>query len=188
MTSDTNMIAPSDQKHAFIREGALILYFDKAETPFVARFDLESLAQASFEVTDKKDGFYHLVLNNYTVGSQTVGQFGSKNDAHQALYEILQALLSYNGNENMVCARKPKGCNSFFWRLLKWILLSIVTLLVIYALLILIPVPKSLSSRVEAPATQKAGSNALSALPEGEAVDADSVLPPTFSNLPAAAE
>ena len=48
MSHDELHFAASGQKHAFIRDGALILYFDKAETPFVARFDLDSLAQANF--------------------------------------------------------------------------------------------------------------------------------------------
>ena len=83
------------EKAAFIRDGALVLYFDMAEKPVLARFDLDTLAQASFEVSAKdKDGFYTIMLHDFSGDPQPVAQFASKGDAHQALYAILQALLS----------------------------------------------------------------------------------------------
>lgn len=171
------------QKCAFIRDNALVLYFDKAETPFVARYDLDSLAQANFEVTDKKDGVFTLSLRDYSGRSQDVGQFGNKADAHQALYTILQALLEHTG-QNGARSCKPSGwcgIGCAILKLFKWILLIIGALVVLYGLLSIIPVsgvvsdhaaPLKMSSPVVPP---QGAQTSLSSLPEGEAVDADTL-------------
>lgn len=186
MSHDELTLAATGQKHAFIRDGALILYFDKAEVPFVARFDLDSLAQANFEVVDKKDGLFHLTLRDYSGETQTIGQFNSKNDAHQSLYLILQALLTQSGDQP-VC--KKRKC-SYLWRVLKGMIKAALVLLVAYVLLQVYvwynirhaSAPVAVSS-VEAPA---ANNSAMSAIPEGEAIDADAALQSLVEKNPSA--
>lgn len=179
-----------EAKQAFIRDNALVLYFDNAETPFVARLDLDSLAQANFEVTDKKDGTHALTLRDFSGQVQNIGLFATKADAHQALYAILQALLSYKAENGQggSCARGGFVC--WLKKLLKVTLWIIGILVVLYILLGLIPVrtTEPVSDKADAPvaATQDATSETapapqqqdapLSAAPEGEAVDADAVL------------
>lgn len=180
------------QKCAFICENALVLYFDKAETPFVARYDLDSLAQANFEVTDKKDGLFTLGLRDYSGRSQDVGQFGNRADAHQALFTILQALLEHKDDasrkECKIFSLRGMGCMAL--RLFKWILMTIGALVLLYVLLSVTPtslftmgsVQKTQAVQSSAPQsgqqkslTGQAGQADLSALPEGEAVDADAL-------------
>lgn len=179
------------QKCAFIRENALVLYFDKAETPFVARYDLDSLAQANFEVTDKKDGLFTLSLRDYSGRAQDVGQFANKADAHQALYTILQALLNHKGQQSG-CQRKGFswcGIGCGLLKLLKWVLLIIGALVLLYGLLGIIPVSGPVSNEVPAVKMSTMSGDAggqdkvtdLSTLPEGEAVDADSLFSDTAS-------
>lgn len=180
------------QRCAFINENALVLYFDKAETPFVARYDLDSLAQANFEVTDKKDGLFTLSLRDYAGRSQDVGQFSNKADAHQALYTILQALLEHKG-QNGTCTIKPFslcGIGCGLLKLLKWVLIVIGVLVVLYVLTGLIPVSSNVLTGADMASVSVAPDHAaamtsnqassgvatgLSALPEGEAVDADAL-------------
>lgn len=192
MSKDDLQLAASGQKQAFIRDGALILYFDKAETPFVARFDLDSLAQANFEVVDKKDGHYHLTLRDYTGEAQTIGVFASKNDSHQALYLILQALLDQPVVAGGCCpvTKKPCGVWRFFKALLKYTLFVLVVVFLLYHLLTW-PIPvEQAAVATRGPATtsslvpeqqvpgqaQAPAASGLSALPQGEAVDADALL------------
>jgi hypothetical protein len=183
------------KKHASVRDGVLILYFEGAETPFVARFDLDSLAQANFEVADKKDGFHTLVLRDYSGDTQTIGQFSEKADAQQALYDIVQALLNNTSETSAVCATaNPKSCSRvkcFFAWLLKAIMYLLLAVLVIYGILH-IPVSSTRIAKPTAPAATESNGQGdvapsaakeernvpnLSILPEGEAVDADSILP-----------
>lgn len=82
---------------ATVQNGTLILHFENAETPMVSRLDLDSLAQATFEV-QQKDGAYYLRLHDSAAHDSNTGQnfgkFTTKADAHQALHAILQALLA----------------------------------------------------------------------------------------------
>ena len=182
MSHDDLHLAASGQTHAFIRDGALILYFDQAETPFVARFDLDSLAQANFEVADKKDGIFHLTLRDYSGDTQTIGQFSSKNDAHQALYLILQALLEMPQQAGgVVVSKKP----SLLWRVLcklvKGFLILLLLLGILYALLS-VPLPFTATqpdAAMPAPVSSSAPvavRPSVSEVPDGEAVDADVML------------
>ncbi len=132
-------------------------------------------------------------LRDYSGDSQTIGQFSAKSDAQQALYDIVQALLNYN--DDAVCATpKKKACSRvkcFFAALLKAFLYLLAAILVIYAFLH-IPVPTSTKTQapavVSAPVSEDAASVApaassdLSEIPEGEAVDADSILAPETSS------
>lgn len=197
------------QTSASIRDNALILYFDKAETPFVARYDLASLAQANFEVLQKNDGTYILSLRDYAGRAQEVGEFATKADAHQALYLILQAFLQHKdiaagssaGRGARPCGLMCRiGC--FLLRFLKWVLMLTGALVLLYVLLGMIPAPRFLQQQAgltgssadarktagvttdstPAPQTaQHAGQTDINTLPEGEAVDADSLLAPRAS-------
>lgn len=197
-----------DGKQAFIRDHALVLYFDNAETPFVARYDLESLAQANFEVADKKDGTYALTLRDFAGQTQTVGQFAAKADAHQALYAILQALLAHKTQNDAAV----QSCGGVCWlvRLLAAGLIVLGLLMLFYVVSGFVrefSAHRAITSPAEtaAPMTQDntllppsmmippqaatapampqdeapaADDEALGDLPEGEAVDADSFLAP----------
>lgn len=172
MTKDELHLAASGQKHAFIRDGALILYFDKAETPFVARFDLDSLAQANFEVADKKEGIYHLTLRDYSGETQTIGQFGSKTDAHQALYLILQALLE-QPTGMMVVEEKPNLLWRFIKTLMKILAFIFAVLLILYTLARMPIFPEN---NFQPQPTAQSGENSVSEIPQGESFDADELL------------
>lgn len=173
MSKEELHLAASGQKHAFIRDGALILYFDKAETPFVARFDLDSLAQANFEISDKKDGIYHLTLRDYSGETQTIGEFASKNDAHQALYMLLQALLEQPTGIMLV----EKNSNPV-WRgiktFLNYLLMFFVAAYLLYILATLPIWPTG--PAIEQPAATPLATGKVSEIPEGEAIDADTLL------------
>lgn len=80
--------------YAVIRENALILSLDKSETPIVARFDLDSLAQANF-VVQQEAGMHRLSMRDFSGNTQTIADFSNKIDAHQALNHILQALVNH---------------------------------------------------------------------------------------------
>lgn len=174
------------QQCAFIRDNALVLYFDKAETPFVARYDLDSLAQANFEVTDKKDGLFTLALRDYSGRSQDIGQFPNRADAHQALFTILQALLEHKDSTEKT-ERKMRGVcgiGCMLLRVLKWVLLIIGALVALYIILGLVPASlfsggNQVNNVVQAPVQKTmTGKNTmadLSTLPEGQAVDADAL-------------
>lgn len=189
MAHDDSDAMLQGQKKAFIRDGALILYFDTAEIPFVGRYDLESLAQANFEVSEKREGFYYLTLRDFSGQTQNIGQFGSKTDAHHALYAILQALLSQQ--EKQGGNRRIQGSRGKIISFLLNVLKTIAAILV--AVLILVVVLRLVSTRnVGTPPIASVGPNMTTPspgaaprapldLPEGEAVDADSILPPSFS-------
>lgn len=84
----------SSSGHAIIRDGALILSLETAEVPLVARFDLDSLAQANF-IVQSFDKFHQLSLRDFSGQIQPIAQFPNKMDAHQALHHILQALVEH---------------------------------------------------------------------------------------------
>lgn len=187
-SQDELHLAASGQKHVFIRDDALILYFDKAETPFIARFDLDSLARATFEVTDKKDGIYHLTLRDYAGETQEIGRFSSKNDAHQALYLILQALLERGAS--VVTATKTGGLfRRFVTVLVKYLVIACLTALVLLGGLygfarLSAPIENGAGKTVSA---EPKAQNGAAALPEGEAMDADELLGHMMANPPPAA-
>lgn len=183
---------------AFIRDDALVLSFDTAEKPFVARFDLDSLVQANFEV-NMRDDFYVLTLRDFSGAEQTVGHFKNKVDAHQALHSILQALLSH-------VRPSDKDGSSVLWRIFKWLL----GILLLIALLIFFFMPVPMIGQPgpvlqTAPAAPMASvppaptrappvaetapvyqalpplpaiDPAAQAVPEGQPVDLDALLPP----------
>jgi hypothetical protein len=157
--------------NAYLRDGALILYFDMAETPFLSRFDLDSLAQANFEVADKKDGIYSLVLRDYTGQVQTIGQFSSKGDAHNALYAILKALLSHKEKSQKTCSKL--GC--FLKGVLKFFLAILLLLALLWGYVWLRLPAKTVHSNPSI-AQSDAIRNAQPVVPQGEAVDADEFL------------
>jgi len=184
------MLSTHETKQAVIRDNALILYFENAETPFVARFDLDSLAQANFEVADKKENFFELTLRDFTGTTQVIGQFATKADAHQALYAILQALVSHK-EENVVVVEKASAACGFgcvLGKILKWLLIIIGAIVVIYYILGQIPAPGSAQKinatnapvaapvMSEAPAASTVHEGGLSTAPEGEGVNADALL------------
>lgn len=198
MMHDENPMPMPGQRKAFIRDGALVLYFDNADTPFVARFDLDSLAQANFEVADKHENIYPLTLRDFSGQVQIVGQFATKADAHQALYAILQALLSHKGDD-ADAVTGPCGFWCVMRKVVKWILLVTGAVVLAYNLLVIAARPFSTvrhapqENAVQAPVEEQKSEAApeantsevqepkaadLSAIPEGEAVDADSLLAP----------
>ena len=144
-------------------------------------------------MTDKKDGIFYLTLRDYSGDAQTIGQFASKNDAHQALYLILQALLE-QPTGIMYVEQKP----NLFWRVLKTILKYLAILVIaaigLYYFLrfsVIYATSTQTPAAVSAPATEKG----VSSLPQGEAVDADDLLnnmaapsEPTPEALPEAAQ
>lgn len=185
------MTQTDNQKSAFIREGALVLYFDLAEKPVIARFDLDTLAQASFEVSSKDaEGFYTIVLNDFSGAGQPVAQFASKADAHNALYAILQALLSHKEKDVSSCAsRCGCGCRGFFKGLLRTLLHLIVLALLTYGSLYLYFMYVAPSPQNGAPVAmknvpglsgQQTNTNeqkpAQSSIPSGEAISAEDYL------------
>lgn len=173
-------------KQAFISDNALVLYFDNAVTPFVARFDLDALVQANFEVADKKDGTYSLTLRDFSGETQQVGLFTGKTDAHQALYAILQALLSHNERKASTVSEKRSGVLHWVGRLIKILLIFIGCVTVLYYVLSKIPVPVQQNGMApqtmsDAPAPssvtpQAPQQNPLAELPQGESIDADQLL------------
>lgn len=167
--STTPLFSPENRKSAYIRDDALILYFETAETPLVARFDLDSLVQANFEVS-KKDEQFALILRDFSGQRQEITVFANKADAHQALYAILQALLSY-GEAQKEVGEKP----NLFWKFLKWLILTFIVALGIGFALIWLATPVSHIAIPEAtktaqPATHSA-EPAATTLPEGEPMD-----------------
>jgi hypothetical protein len=153
---------------AFIRDDALILHFDTAQTPFVARFDLDSLVQANFEVTNKDNSFY-LTLRDFSGNQQNVAQFSAKADAHQALYAILQALLSHKREGDTSCSKKSPWCCILKW--LIGILLFVGILYVGFIWLMASSVSKPVAARHPMAAVHPAA-------PEGEPTDLSTILPP----------
>lgn len=89
----------SSSGQATIRDNALILSLENAEVPLVARFDLDSLAQANF-IVQSFDNFHQLGLRDFSGQLQPIAQFSNKMDAHQALHQILQALVDQNVTDN----------------------------------------------------------------------------------------
>lgn len=168
------MIAETHKK-AFIRDGALVLYFETAENPVVSRFDLDSLAQANFEV-NKREPNFALVLKDFSGSEQTVAQFSSKADAHQALYAILQALLDHQPSDKScgTCCRKSSGWCRFF----KWIFGILTVFVLIYLALIL------LAGQIDTTAVPEKTAMAETApvMPQGESVDLDAMLSDTGSS------
>jgi hypothetical protein len=159
---------------AFIRDDALILHFDTAQTPFVARFDLDSLVQANFEVTNK-DGGFALTLRDFSGASQNVAQFAAKADAHQALYAILQALLSHARST----PEKSCGTGSRVWCMFKCLLGLALILGLLYAAFIWFMVrPDAVPLKTPAASSAAAMAPApVATVPEGEPVDMNSLLP-----------
>ena len=162
---------------AFIRDDALILHFDTAQTPFVARFDLDSLVQANFEVANK-DGGFALTLRDFSGATQNIAQFTNKADAHQALYAILQALLSH--------ARTPPnnscGTKSRFCCFMKALIGTLLVFGLLYAAFIWFMVAPNAQPVQTAAVTPHAAAIApvaapVAAAPEGEPVDMNSLLP-----------
>jgi hypothetical protein len=158
------------EKKAFIRDGALVLYFDAAENPVVARLDLESLAQANFEVVKREPNFV-LMLKDFSGQEQVLAQFAAKADAHQALYAILQALLEHQGAGDAPCAKKSSGCGRFF----KWVFWILGILAVAFIVLLFVANPVSHDAPPEASAEVSSAPSADS-VPEGEAMDLDAML------------
>ncbi len=168
------MIADT-QKKAFIRDGALVLYFEAAENPVVSRFDLDTLAQANFEV-NKREPNFALVLKDFAGSEQIVAQFSSKAEAHQALYSILQALLDHRGAPEGVCGEKSSGWCRFF----KWFFGILAALVLVWVILIALSEP--IEKTPTAPSPEATASAPSSALPEGEAVDLDEMFSGTGSS------
>lgn len=180
------MTQADTQKSAFIRDGALVLYFEMAEKPVIARFDLDTLAQASFEVSAKdKDGFYTIMLNDFSDQSQAVAQFASKGDAHQALYAILQALLSHKEKDATAKASGCCGCGGvggFFKGMVRTVLHIVVVMALVYAAMYayygfvapaLNPLAKQVANQQSPTAAQNASPEATS---QGEEMNADDFL------------
>lgn len=157
---------------AMIHDGALVLSFDTSEMPTVARFDLDSLAQANF-VIQPADQAYHLNLRDFSGQIQPIAKFTNKIDAHQALHLILQALVTYH-------TPKEKGNNTgIFSSIIKTILLFITILIIIFGLILMNNKP------ISTPETQitKTEDNNIDTqstpeirLPEGEIIDLDVLL------------
>ena len=182
--TDTN----TRENAAYIRDGALVLYFDRAEKPVLARFDLDTLAQASFEVSAKdKDGFYTVMLYDFSGEAQPVAQFASKGDAHQALYAILQALLHHKGGKNK--GVKPDGVKGWAARAVTMLAKLIMYVSVLLVLLVagdfvyfnyikpaLEPAPANGAQQTAVPPSQETEADPAASLPEGEAVSADEFL------------
>lgn len=164
----------SHNSHAIIRDNALILSLETAETPLVARFDLDSLAQANF-IVQNFDGIYHLNLRDFSGQVQAIAQFNSKIEAHQALHYILHALV--NHSTDTATTQPPK--RSLLGRLISFVLQLcgvVFILLVLYGVYIyhfhrdrLLPLTPV---TVQQPAPEIT-------LPEGEAQDIDQLLEST---------
>jgi hypothetical protein len=173
-------------KKATVRDNTLVLYFDTAENPLVARFDLESLAQTHFEVM-KKDASFALVLRDFSGSVRDIAVFPSKADAHQALYAILQALLEYDGGGtcSKSCCRKKR---SLFVSLIKWffILVGVAATGWLAVLFLTSPVQNSVPHQESVPTVSAPRTDGLNA-PDGQAVDLDSVLPTDDTQPPASA-
>jgi hypothetical protein len=106
---------PNSPAQATIRDNALVLSLDKAETPMVARFDLDSLAQANF-VIQQNGNVHQLNLHDFSGSVQNIAQFANKIDAHQALQHILQALVNHTTPKQMPDTTSRAGT------VLSWIL------------------------------------------------------------------
>lgn len=161
-------------KKATVRDNTLVLYFDTAENPLVARFDLESLAQAHFEVA-KRDAGFVLILRDFSGAVRDIAQFGSKADAHQALYAILQALLDHDGGVSGT-GKKCGGKGSWFLCLIKWFFILAGVVSVAWLLMLAFTTPPDLRGDMSTPAVVTPKAEGFKA-PEGEAFDLDSVLP-----------
>src|SRR5690606_21168966 len=81
-----------------------------------------------------KDGFYTIMLHDFSGEAQAVAQFASKGDAHQALYAILQALLSQKEQvgTRSACSTGSKCCG-FFKDFLKTIAYLLLFVFLVYA-------------------------------------------------------
>lgn len=183
------MTQSDTQKSAFIRDGALVLYFEMAEKPVIARFDLDTLAQASFEVSAKdKDGFYTIMLNDFSDQSQAVAQFASKGDAHQALYAILQALLSHK-EKDAAAQKSCCGCGGFggfFKGMIRTVLHIVVVMALVYAAMYayygfispaLNPLAQQVANKQASTASQNASPDAApQGVGAGEEMNADDFL------------
>lgn len=171
--SHTSLFNADTPKSAYIRDDALILYFDLAETPLVARFDLDSLAQANFEVTKRGDIFV-LVLRDFSGMKQEITTFVNKADAHQALYSILQALLSYGENKKDD-EKKP----SLLWKILKWLFIVVLAAVAVAVGLIWLSTPVSHTKKPEKVAAAIPEASAPVVSNEGEPMDMEQFMTPS---------
>jgi len=181
----TTSLFNADAKSAYIRDNALILYFQAAETPLVSRFDLDSLVQANFEVV-KKDEVHALVLRDFAGQRQEITTFANKADAHQALYAILQALLSY-GEDKKTAASKGGGV----WKFFKYLFLSLIVLAAVAFVLVWLATPVSHVASLESTAKPAASASpqdtahvpaqAPAEVPEGQPMNMDEFVAPAAS-------
>jgi hypothetical protein len=166
------MANPKNNSHqsstyAVIRENALVLSLDKPDTPVVARFDLDSLAQANFIV--QAEGTMHkLVLRDFSGSERLIAQFNNKIDAHQALQHILQALVSHNTPAHHAADKK---CT--IGRVGGWVLKALGIIFILLAVLIGFQLLAT-RSPVESEFTSKVQTTMPSTiLPEGQPMDID---------------
>lgn len=175
MTIDDSHVI-SGNKRAFIRDGALILYFDTSEAPFVARFDLDSLAQAKFEIEDKRESAYILTLRDFSGEAQDVGRFNTKAEAHQALHAILQALVSHSQGRNDKAesfSGKSFLAGAFKW-FVKALIIAFIVLLLLWIVFAFFITPAPENGTIPSQTTSSA--SPVSNMPAGEAIDADAIL------------
>ncbi len=167
MFTSKNKTASTPTGHATIRDGALILSLEAAEVPLVARFDLDSLAQANF-IVQSFDKFHQLSLRDFSGQIQPIAQFSNKMDAHHALHHILQALVTQSETSS------PQKKRISFRSILAWILMLLgvgFLLTVVYAFFLYkgqLPVPSQLPQAVQLPDIS---------VPEGEPQDVDHLYP-----------
>jgi hypothetical protein len=157
---------PQQTTHAVIRENALVLSLDKSDMPVVARFDLDSLAQANF-VVQQQGADYQLTLRDFSGTTQPIAQFTNKIDAHQALNHILQALVTHS-----IPKEAPAGKSTGLI-----ILRCLLALFAITTFLMLIVFGIYGYSRMNNPAQLPlVQSTPSSSLPEGEPQDLENLL------------
>jgi hypothetical protein len=166
---------------AMIRDNALILSLENSDTPVVARFDLESLAQANF-IVQNYEGLFQLSLRNFAGQIQPIAQFVNKIDAHQALQHILHALVSYNNPDKKPQPQKT----SIFLKAIK-IILMFCGVLFLIALLYLLYLQQALQNVPVSPISASVPimqGNTLPPqqeipninIPEGQALDLDQLI------------
>ncbi len=159
---------PNSPAQATIRDNALVLSLDKAETPMVARFDLDSLAQANF-VIQQKGNVHQLNLHDFSGSVQNIAQFANKIDAHQALQHILQALVSHS------TPRQTPESIARASRIFSWIL-KILGIIFIIALLYVAYIYWQMRQHVAIMPPQATAED--QGFPEGEPQDVDSLFAP----------
>lgn len=133
-----------------VHDRALILSLSQMDNQTIWRFDLDNLIESGFRMT-AREGFYDLALTDLDGTEHSLARFLDKNEAHQTLAMIHDALTRTNSKDcktcdscetpsvlNRISCSKTRGVlRTLFGWLTFWRLLTLIAIaLLLYVLLV----------------------------------------------------